>query len=106
MAGSDRLSDFDARSVSVADLLSEVRLDADADVIMWHGADGSHVATPITRLFDDVGAELLLGGRDLCTRPVWSAPVVLRSSSLPGSDEMCVVAMTAMTFAQFVGGEL
>lgn len=105
LAGSDRLSDFDARTVSICDVLSEVRLDAGAELIMWHGADGSRIATPIARLFDDVEAVLLLGGVDQTAPPKWSTPVVLRSSSLPSHGEMTVVAFAAMTFAQFIGGE-
>lgn len=104
LAGSDRLSDFDARTVSIADLLSEVRLDADADLIMWHGVDGSRIATPVARLFDS-DSELLLGGPDATAPPRWSEPVILRSSSLAHHGEMKVVALTAMTFSQFIGGE-
>ncbi len=105
LAGSDRLSDFDARTVLIADLLSAIRLDADADLIMWHGVDGVRIATPIARLFDDDGSVLLLGGPDQTGPPRWSDPVILRSSGLPSPGEMPVLALTAMTFAEFVGGE-
>lgn len=104
IAGSDHLSDFDARVVSIANLLSEVRLDADADLIIWHGADGARIATPVARLFDDAETALVLGGPDLAARPQWSASVLLRSPSLAVNGQMEVVALTAMTFAEFVGG--
>lgn len=105
LAGSDRLSDFDARRVAVADLLGEVRLGADADLIMWQSVDGFQIATSIARLVDDSESSLILGGRDQTVPPQWSAPVIVRSSSLPDRDDVEVVAMTAMTFAQFIGGE-
>ncbi|MEP1125248.1 MAG: hypothetical protein ABJH68_15290 [Ilumatobacter sp.] len=102
MAGSDRVSDFDARIVSVADLLGEIRLDATADLILWHGPDGRQTATPIARLLAGAGAHLVLGG-DENVRPQWSQPLVLRAEGLPGDREIEVVALAATTFAEFVG---
>lgn len=105
IAGSDHLSDFDARVVPIANLLSEIRLDARADLVMWHGLNGSRIATPVARLFDDAGAVLVLGGTDISAHPRWSEPVILRTPNLATSrGEMEVVALTAMTFDQFVGG--
>lgn len=103
-AGSDRLSDFDARTVAIADLLSFVRLDAEAEVIMWHCADGERIVTSIARLFDDVGSELVLGGVDLTARPVWSETVTLRSAAFSNNRDAQIVAFTAMTFSEFIGG--
>lgn len=104
MAGSDRLSDFDARTVPITDFLSEVRLDADAELIMWHGVDGERIVTPIARLFDDDGSVLVLGGPDQAAPPQWFEAVILCSSSLPRPGRLAVVALTAMTFAEFIGG--
>lgn len=105
LAGSDRLSDFDTRTVSIADLLSEIRLDCDADVVTWHGVDGARVPSSIARMLDDKESVLVLGGCDENAAPRWSAPVVLRSSSLPDPGQMEVVALTAMTFAEFIGAD-
>ncbi len=102
IAGSDHVSDFDARVVSIADLLGQVRLDVSADLVMWHGPDGRQTVTPIARLLAGGGAYLVLGG-DENARPQWSQPVLLRAEGLPGDKEIEVVALTAMTFAEFVG---
>ncbi len=96
------MSNFDARVVSVADLFGQVRLDASAELVVWHGPDGRQTATSISRLLAGGGAYLVLGG-DENARPQWSRPVVLRAEGLPGAREIEVVALTAITFAEFVG---
>lgn len=102
IAGSDRMSDFDARVVAVADLLGRVRLDVAADLILWHGPDGSRTATSIARLLDGAGSYLVLGGEENA-RPQWSSMIVLRSPDVPNDGEIDVVGLTATTFAEFVG---
>lgn len=104
LAGSDRTDGADARTIVLADFFGEVRLHASAELVMWHGTDGSKIVTPIGRLLDDAASILVLGGSDREAQPRWTEPVVLRSSSLPGPGGQEIVAATALTFAEFVGG--
>lgn len=104
LAGSGHIDGFDARTVLLADFFGQARLHAGAELVMWHGIDGSRFVTPIGRLLDDPASTLLLGGSDQGARPQWTEPVVLRSTSLPDPGGHAIVAATALTFAQFVGG--
>lgn len=88
----------------IADLLGELRLDASADLIMWHGLDGASIATPVSRILDDDVTHVLLGGRELTAAPDWTAPVVLRAATWIAGEFMEVRALTALTFAEFVRG--
>lgn len=104
LAGSDRISDLDCRVVLMADLLGALRLDATAELIMWHGTNGSSIATPINPILDGDSTQVLLGGWDLAVAPDWNAPLVLRATTWVAGEFMEVRALTALTFSDFVGG--
>ncbi|WP_420453147.1 hypothetical protein [Ilumatobacter sp.] len=107
LAGSDRLSDFDVRTIELVDLLTRVELSAEAEVIVLDTLDHGRRTVRIDRALRDGDTRLVLGGvvpsdgRPL-EPPVWSDPIVLETSQIATERPIRVVAATALTHGEFL----
>jgi len=101
LAAPSEEEDFDHPVVRLVDLMSEMRLDVEADVLVWDVPDADSVAIPIAACLDDQSL-LVLGrlGDEAIGR--FYPPITLFSSQLPSGTHLPVTGLTAMTFAEFV----
>lgn len=114
IAGSDRLSDYDVRTIQLSELLCHVQVDADAELIVWDTPEQGRLALSVDATLLTDSAHLMLGGDSSAdggdatgavqsaslSRP-WHEPIVLHSSQLPGARPVQVTRMHAMTVESF-----
>lgn len=105
LAGSDRLADFDARTIELIDLLRFVRADADAELVVFDTLDHGAVALRIDQALRSGSTSLVLGGdeADGGGAPSWNRPIELRSSDVVSDHPIRVVRLTFTTVSEHVG---
>ena len=109
LAGSDRISDYDARTIPLASLLCHVRVAVTADVMVWDTLEHGPVRLGIDAALRDDSAQLVLGsdraeGASGREHTSWTAPIVLHSGEFSTAHSVSVTRLTVTTWSEIEGG--